>query len=98
MTYSATGFSNPVRVIFSGIFRPILVHEGRETIHSHFLDAIKREQKEPHLLDRLFGRPIILGGRYLANRLGGMHSGRVNAYAAYVLVTLLVVLLVQALG
>jgi hydrogenase-4 component B len=98
MTYSATGFSNPVRVIFSGIFRPILVHEGRKTIHSHFLDAIKREQKEPHLLDRLFGRPIILGGRYLANRLGGMHSGKVNAYAAYVLVTLLVVLLVQALG
>ncbi len=97
MTYSATGFSNPVRVIFSGIFRPMPVHNARETIHRHFLSAIKKEQKEPHLLDRLFGRPVILGGRYLANRFGRMHSGRVNAYAAYVLAALLVVLLIQRL-
>jgi hydrogenase-4 component B len=95
MTYSATGFSNPVRVVFSGIFRPVPVHNARETIHQHFLSAIKKEQKEPHLLDRLFGRPVILGGRYLANLLGRMHSGRVNAYAAYLLAALLVVLLIQ---
>jgi hydrogenase-4 component B len=95
MTYSATGFSNPVRVIFSGIFRPVPVRNARETIHQHFLSAIKKEQKEPHLLDRLFGRPIILGSRYLANRFGRMHSGRVNMYAAYVLAALLVVLLIQ---
>ena len=95
MTYSATGFSNPVRVIFSGIFRPVPVHNARETIHQHFLSAIKKEQKEPHLLDRLFGRPVILGSRYLANRFGRMHSGRVNMYAAYVLAALLIVLLIQ---
>jgi hydrogenase-4 component B len=98
MTYSATGFSNPVRVIFSGIFRPIPVRDTRETIARHFLSAIRKDQIEIHLIDRLFSRPVIHCGRSLANRLGRMHSGRVNAYAAYVLVTLLVVLLIQALG
>lgn len=96
-TYSATGFSNPVRVIFNGIFRPIPVREARETIARHFLSAIKKEKKEPHLLDRLFGRPIILSGRWLANRLGRMHTGRVNAYAAYVLAGLILVLLIHFL-
>lgn len=97
MTYSATGFSNPVRVIFSGIFRPIPVRDARETIARHFRSAIKKEEKEPHLLDRLFGTPIISGGRSLANRLGRMHSGRVNAYAAYVLGGMLLILLIQTL-
>lgn len=98
MTYSATGFSNPVRVIFSGIFRPIPVRDTRETVARHFLSAIRKDQIEIHLIDRLFGRPIIEYGRALANRLGRMHSGRVNAYAAYVLAALLVVLLIQALA
>jgi len=97
MTYSATGFSNPVRVIFSGIFRPIPVRDTRETVARHFLSAIRKDEIEIHLIDRLFGRPIIEYGRALANRLGRMHSGRVNAYAAYVLAALLVVLLIQAL-
>jgi hydrogenase-4 component B len=97
MTYSATGFSNPVRVIFSGIFKPIPVRDAHETIASHFLSAIRKDELEIHLIDRLFSRPIIHNGRSLANRLGRMHSGRVNAYAAYVLAALLVVLLIQAL-
>ena len=95
MTYTATGFSNPVRVIFSNIFRPIQVNNVRETINQHFRSAIKKEQKEPHFVDYLLGRPIINGAKYLANRLGRMHSGRVNAYAAYVLVSLLLVLLIR---
>lgn len=97
MTYTATGFSNPVRVIFSGIFRPITVRDARETVANHFRSAIKKDQVEVHLIDRFFGRPIVHSGRYLSERLGRMHSGRVNAYAAYVLIALLVVLLVQGL-
>jgi len=97
MTYSATGFSNPVRVIFSGIFRPIPVRDTRETIARHFLSAIRKDQIEIHLIDRLLSRPIIKYGRFLADRLGRMHSGRVNAYAAYVLVALLVLWLIQVI-
>jgi hypothetical protein len=38
-----------------------------------------------------------IGNGYLAHRLGRMHTGRVNAYAAYVLATLLIVLILQVL-
>ncbi len=95
MTYTATGFSNPVRVIFNNIFCPIQINNVKETINQHFRSAIKKEEKEPHLLDYIFGRPIINAVQYIANKLGRMHSGRVNAYAAYVIVSLLLVLFLQ---
>ena len=98
MTYSATGFSNPVRVIFRGIFRPVTVRDARETVANHFRSAIRKDQLEIHMIDRLFGKPIVHYGRRLAERLGRMHSGRVNAYAAYVLAALLAVLLIQGLA
>jgi len=95
MTYSATGFSNPVRVIFSGIFKPVSIQDRKEVIAQHFLSAIKKEQKEVHIVDRLIGRPLIRSGRYLSNILSRMHSGSVNAYAAYLVLSLLIVLFVQ---
>jgi hypothetical protein len=42
MTYTATGFSNPVRVIFRAIFRPTIVEDTRETVAEHFRTAIRR--------------------------------------------------------
>jgi hypothetical protein len=36
MTYTATGFSNPVRVIFEEILRPIAVVDTREMVAEHF--------------------------------------------------------------
>ncbi|HTQ76524.1 MAG TPA: proton-conducting transporter membrane subunit, partial [Burkholderiales bacterium] len=42
MTYTATGFSNPVRVIFDAVFRPTTVEDTRETVAEHFRNAIRR--------------------------------------------------------
>ena len=95
MTYTATGFSNPVRVIFKTIFRPVTIQDSRETIAQHFRNAIKKDTREVHIADRLLIRPVVLLGRGLAVRLARMHSGRVNAYAAYILISLLVVLLIM---
>jgi len=98
MTYTATGFSNPVRVVFSGIFRPIMIHDARETIAQHFLSAIKKDRQDVHLADRLLTRPFLYFGRQLAAWLARMHSGRVNSYATYVLLCLLVVFLISSLA
>ncbi|NOY68841.1 MAG: hypothetical protein GXP53_05025 [Deltaproteobacteria bacterium] len=95
ITYTATGFSNPVRVIFATIFRPITISDPRETVSEHFRSAIKRDRKEVHLVDRLLGKPLFRGGRYIADLLAKMHSGSVNAYAAYVIMSLLIVLAIQ---
>ncbi|MGB8592734.1 MAG: proton-conducting transporter membrane subunit, partial [Candidatus Acidiferrales bacterium] len=42
MTYTATGFSNPVRVVFQAIFRPNIVEDTRDTVAVHFRTAIRR--------------------------------------------------------
>jgi len=94
MTYTATGFSNPVRVIFDAIFRPRTVEDTRDTVAEHFRNAIRREDERVHLVDRAVSLPVRRVSMALAGRLARMHHGRVNAYAAYVLVALLLALIV----
>jgi len=94
MTYTATGFSNPVRVVFDAVFRPTTVEDTRETVAEHFRTAIRREKERVHLVDKLVFHPVRTAVMWFAGRLAWMHHGRFNAYAAYALVTLLVVLVV----
>ena len=94
MTYTATGFAQPVRVIFEAILRPTSTPNGIETIAEHFRVAIHRERKEVHLVDRLVLRPFSAGAVWLADKLARMHNGRVNAYAAYALLTLILFLII----
>jgi hydrogenase-4 component B len=94
MTYTATGFSNPVRVIFDAVFRPTTVEDTSETVAEHFRNAIRRERATVHIVDRFAlqpGRRFAMG---LAGRLAVMHSGRINAYAAYVLIAVVLALAV----
>ncbi len=94
ITYTATGFSNPVRVVFHALLRPATVENSTEAVALHFRIAVRREYDEGHLLDRLVLTPAVTGLRRLASLLRRMHIGQVNAYAAYVLLTLLLALVV----
>jgi hydrogenase-4 component B len=93
LTYTATGFSNPVRVTFNAIFHPTEVEDTSDTVAQHFRMAIRKSIEEVHVLDRLFYRPIQLGAEKVAAGLAKTHHGRLNAYVAYVLLSLLAVLL-----
>ncbi|HYA40110.1 MAG TPA: proton-conducting transporter membrane subunit [Syntrophobacteraceae bacterium] len=97
MTYTATGFSNPVRVIFEAVFRPTMFDDRRETIAEHFRVAIKNDRREVHIVDRYFFLPFARGVQRAASLLGRMHTGSVNVYAAYVLISLFIVLMIQGL-
>jgi len=94
MTYSATGFSNPVRVIFDAVFRPTTVEDTRQTVEDHFRTAIRRERQHDHLVDKLVFYPSKTIAVRCARALAYMHHGQLNAYAAYALFTLLAVLVV----
>lgn len=94
VTYTATGFSNPVRVIFDAVLRPAASEESTEAIAGHFRVAIKREYTEVHIIDRFILQPPINALRTLAMLARRMQVGHVNAYAAYVLIAILVVLIV----
>jgi hydrogenase-4 component B len=92
LTYTATGFSNPVRVTFNAVFHPTEMEDSSEMVGQHFRMAIRRRVREIHVLDRWLYRPIHAISTRIAAALAGMHHGRLNAYVAYVLVALIVVL------
>jgi hydrogenase-4 component B len=91
-TYTATGFSNPVRVVFGALLQPGLVEDTTEAVAQHFRTAIRREYSETHIIDRWLLQPPIRGLGSLAQLARRMHVGNVNAYAAYVLLAMLLVL------
>ena len=93
-TYTATGFSNPVRVIFAALLHPAASEESTEAVAVHFRTAIKREYTEVHIIDRFVLQPPINILRGLAVQARRMQVGHVNAYAAYVLIALLFVLMI----
>jgi hydrogenase-4 component B len=95
-TYTATGFSNPVRVIFEAILQPAAGDDSVEAVAQHFRTAIKRNYAEAHIVDRLLLDPLIASMGRVAAVARKMHVGHVNAYAAYVLLTMLFVLMVGA--
>lgn len=94
MTYTATGFSNPVRVVFDAVFRPTMIEDTRETVAQHFRGAIRRERVDVHAVDRFVMRPAKEWAMKLANALAVMHHGRINIYSAYVLLALLAALVI----
>lgn len=92
MTYTATGFSNPIRVIFNAVFHPTEIENRRETIHEHFRTAIRREREDVFLADRIVSVPIARIVRGAATFLARIHHGRLSAYVGYALAALLVAL------
>ena len=94
MTYTATGFSNPVRAIFDAVFRPAWVENERETIHEHFRSAIRRSREDVFLADRLVNEPIAEAARRAAAFVARMHHGRLPSYVGYALCALIVALAV----
>ena len=97
MTYTATGFSNPVRVIFESIFHPLMAENTRESVAGHFRTAIKSQREETYILEALVVQPILRGCRWMAAFVAGMHSARINAYAGYILLSILFVLGIQSM-
>jgi hydrogenase-4 component B len=98
MAYTATGFAQPVRVIFEAVLRPTTVEDSRKAIAEHFRVTIRRLREEVHVLDRLVLRPVAAAAFYVAEKLAGMHHGRLNAYATYALLALVLFLCIVSLG
>ena len=83
----------------SGDFRcaanpPAASEESTEAVAVHFRTAIKREYTEVYVIDRFVLQLLIKDLRILAAFARRMHVGHVNAYAAYVLLAMLLVLIV----
>ncbi|WP_321969229.1 proton-conducting transporter transmembrane domain-containing protein [Paraburkholderia tropica] len=93
LTYTATGFSNPVRVIFQAILAPVKPAQQEVVVAEHFRTAIKRTETESYALDRWIFLPLTVLAIRAAQLLAKMHHGRLNTYVAYAIGGLLVAML-----
>jgi Formate hydrogenlyase subunit 3/Multisubunit Na+/H+ antiporter, MnhD subunit len=94
MTYTATTFAAPVRVVFQGFFHPLI--EENEKRHGAFVLTRSYHQVITNISERLVIQPSIRVALYIASRLARMHKGHVNTYASYILIAMVVVLVIVA--
>jgi hydrogenase-4 component B len=94
LTYTATGFGNAARVIFSQVLAPNAAQVEEQTVARHFRASIKRTEHQPYVLDRWLFGPLMGCARGIAEAFAAMHHGRLNGYVAYALGALLLALAV----
>ena len=93
MTYTATGFAQAVRVIFNPIFKTRVV-KHKETIADNFRVSIDQKRTEMHFIDRIILYPLTEYAQKIARLLSRIHGGKINSYALYALVTLIIFLMI----
>jgi hydrogenase-4 component B len=94
MTYTATTFSAPARVLFDAVFNPEVARE--EQRQGAFVTARRHQEVRVHLLDRLLVAPLAIAFPATARFLARIHHGKVTLYATYVLAAFVVVMLAAA--
>lgn len=94
IAYSAIGYSNPVRVIFTSIYRTRrgTVAEG----HDLFPHAVRYHSEILPAAERWIYRPLVLGALWTAGLVRRLQSGYLSAYISYMLVVLLIAVIVFA--
>jgi hydrogenase-4 component B len=93
MQYTATGFSKPIRMIFSNIFRATHEIEISEETSPYFHPDITYELKTESLFLKYLYEPayrIIIGSARMFRRV---QTGHIQTYLAYIFVTLVLLLL-----
>ncbi|MCO6439819.1 MAG: hypothetical protein J5I81_01770 [Nitrococcus mobilis] len=96
MTYTATAFAAPVRVLFDRVLRPVVAETAER--HGAFVTTMRRDTAIVHVVDRLTLQPLLNAAQRLAVRLARMHHGPVTLYAAYIVgMTVVALLLVSAI-
>jgi hypothetical protein len=89
MTYTATGLSRPIWVVFRTVLSPRDPVDREEVVAKHFRVSISRQDVAPYVVDRLLLAPSAALALALAHWLAKMHHGSINAYIGYALVTVL---------
>jgi hydrogenase-4 component B len=95
MEYTATGFVQPIKRVFSTIYQPTVKLETEFLEQSKYF--AKHRRFEFHIepvFERYLYRPVVLFVSTLADRLRVIQAGSLHLYLAYMFITLVVLLLV----
>ena len=94
MEYTATGFAQPIRQVFSTIYRPTVKVEKEMLEESRYF--AKRRHFEFHIepvFEKYLYDPVVHVFMRIADRLRILQAGSLHLYLAYIFVTLVVLLL-----
>ena len=91
--YTPTGFSQPLLKVFTKVYAPVT--EVREDPRpSPYIRGVRFEQRLPEVFLERFYLPLSAAAIALAMRVKRMQSGSIQAYLAYIMITLIVLLVV----
>ncbi len=94
MEYTATGFSQPIKQVFSTIYRPTVKLETELMEESRYF--AKRMMFETHIepvFQKYLYDPVVRSLNAIADRLRVIQAGSLQLYLAYIFVALLLLLL-----
>jgi hydrogenase-4 component B len=95
MEYTATGFVQPIKRIFSAIYQPTVKLETEFLEESHYF--AKRSRFEFHIepvFQKYLYDPVVRFFSVAAERLRIVQAGSLHLYLAYIFVTLVLLLLI----
>jgi hydrogenase-4 component B len=95
MEYTATGFVQPIKRVFSTIYQPTVKLETEFLEESRYF--AKRRRFEFHiepLFQKYLYDPVVAGFTAIAEQLRMIQAGSLHLYLAYIFITLIVLLLV----
>jgi len=93
MEYTATGFSNPIRMIFKTLFRPRREVQREYDYSPYFAKTIRFESHVEEIFEKRIYRPLNRMVLRLSRRMRALQAGSIQAYLIYIFVTLLLLLL-----
>jgi hydrogenase-4 component B len=95
MQYTALAYSNPLRLIFNGLYRSHHRFDARRPAARHLDGVIDYTQQVPDPFERELYRPLLHALDALSRRAQALQSGSVNHYVAYIFAIVLVILLLR---
>jgi NADH:ubiquinone oxidoreductase subunit 5 (subunit L)/multisubunit Na+/H+ antiporter MnhA subunit len=93
MQYTATGFSKPIRMIFSNIFRASHEIEISEETSAFYQPQIRFELKTESIFLKYLYDPVRKASIYAATIARRIQTGHLQSYLAYIFIALILLLL-----
>ena len=90
--YTATGFSKPIRMIFSSILRATHEIEVSEDVSPYFQPRIRYELRTESVFEQYLYRPVLNAFLRSSRVIRQIQTGHIQSYLAYIFIALIILL------
>ena len=97
MTYSELAYSNPIRIIFNGLFRSQSSTSATASAARHGEGQISYQQEVSPPFERFLYRPLLRAWGYITRSARIIQSGNINQYIFYIFLIVLIALILRAI-